>query len=143
MSIYAFTLAGGNFLAPVICGFIAEYQGWQWVFYYPSIFLAVVFVFLFFVLEETNFERLSVGIVENLTRTSSKNELPNEKEGPEDATEEASDLNPVNSTISGYHKKTYFQKLSLSGTRREENTIIRRVRQTIYFLSWPVIFYSG
>lgn len=31
MGVYAFTLAGSNYFAPVICGFIAEYQGWQWV----------------------------------------------------------------------------------------------------------------
>ncbi|KAK2674524.1 Major facilitator superfamily [Fusarium oxysporum f. sp. vasinfectum] len=31
MGIYALTLAGSNYFAPVICGFIAEYQGWQWI----------------------------------------------------------------------------------------------------------------
>jgi MFS family permease len=31
MGIYAFTLAGSNYFAPIICGFIAEYQGWRWV----------------------------------------------------------------------------------------------------------------
>jgi MFS family permease len=33
MGIYSFTLAGSNYFAPIICGFIAERQGWQWVFY--------------------------------------------------------------------------------------------------------------
>lgn len=33
MGIYAFMLAGSNYFAPIICGFIAERQGWQWVFY--------------------------------------------------------------------------------------------------------------
>ena len=39
MGVYAFVLAGSNFFAPIICGFINEYQGWRWVFYYPTIFL--------------------------------------------------------------------------------------------------------
>lgn len=143
MSIYAFTLAGGNFLAPLICGFIAEYQGWRWVFYYPSIFLAVVFVFLFFALEETNYERHSVGIVEDPSGASSDTEGRNEKDGPQDSTLAASDRDSTGHQQSAYSRKTYLQKLSLFSTRREENTILRRVRQTIYFLSWPVIFYSG
>ncbi|KPA35639.1 serine threonine kinase 16 [Fusarium langsethiae] len=39
MSVCALTLRGSNYLAPVISGFIAEYQGWQSVFYWPAIFL--------------------------------------------------------------------------------------------------------
>ena len=31
MSLYAFMLAGSNFFAPIIAGFIADAQGWQWV----------------------------------------------------------------------------------------------------------------
>ncbi|RFU81385.1 serine threonine kinase 16 [Trichoderma arundinaceum] len=57
MGIYALTLAGSNYFAPVISGFIAERQGWQWVFYWPTIFLVAVFVFLFFFMEETNYNR--------------------------------------------------------------------------------------
>lgn len=64
MGIYAFTLAGSNYIAPVICGFIAEYQGWGWVFYWPAIFLSVVFVFLFLFMEETNYNRTTSTIAE-------------------------------------------------------------------------------
>jgi hypothetical protein len=48
MGVYALTLAGSNYFAPIISGFIAEGQGWQWVFYWPAIFNAVTLVFLFF-----------------------------------------------------------------------------------------------
>ncbi|KAG4279596.1 hypothetical protein FPRO04_13574 [Fusarium proliferatum] len=57
MGVYALALTGSNYFAPVISGFIAEYQGWQWVFYWPAIFLAFVFVFLFMFMEETNYSR--------------------------------------------------------------------------------------
>jgi MFS family permease len=60
MGIYSFALAGSNYFAPVICGFIAERQGWQWVFYWPAIFNAVTFVFLFFFMEESNYQRQTV-----------------------------------------------------------------------------------
>ncbi|KAK7592431.1 hypothetical protein V3481_007048 [Fusarium oxysporum f. sp. vasinfectum] len=57
MGVYALALTGSNYFAPVISGFIAEYQGWQWVFYWPAIFLAFVFMFLFLFMEETNYSR--------------------------------------------------------------------------------------
>jgi MFS family permease len=31
MAFYAFMLAGSNFLAPILAGFIDDGQGWQWV----------------------------------------------------------------------------------------------------------------
>jgi MFS family permease len=62
MGIYSFALAGSNYFAPIICGFIAERQGWQWVFYWPAIFNAFTFIFLFFFMEETNYQRQSTGV---------------------------------------------------------------------------------
>lgn len=29
MGLYGFALAGSNYFAPIICGFIADGQGWQ------------------------------------------------------------------------------------------------------------------
>lgn len=31
IAVYGFALAGSNFLAPVLAGFINDGQGWQWV----------------------------------------------------------------------------------------------------------------
>jgi len=31
IGVYAFLLGGSNFFAPIIAGFIADAQGWQWV----------------------------------------------------------------------------------------------------------------
>lgn len=31
MAIYALFLAGSNFFAPIIAGFISDGQGWKWV----------------------------------------------------------------------------------------------------------------
>lgn len=138
MGLYACFLAGSNYLAPVICGFIAEYQGWRWVFYWPSIFVGCAAVFLFFFCEETNYVRHHVdqpvpARVES--STTSKHSGEHEKSAPADT--EAAEVGAV------YTKKSYAQKLSLLGPRQEQNTVFRRFWQILYYLSWPVIFYAG
>ena len=55
---------GSSYFAPVIYCFINDYLGWRWVFYWPAIFLALSFVFLFFFMEETNYDRKTVNVIE-------------------------------------------------------------------------------
>lgn len=136
MGLYTLCLAGSNYIAPVICGFIAEYHGWQWVFYWPSIFIAVALVFLFFFLEETNYERRATA-----TDTSAASSGSDHEKGSISA--EISASTPVPDREVVYNKKTYMQKLSLLGPRQSRNNMLRRFRQVLYFLSWPVIFYAG
>ena len=42
LAVYALALVGSNYFAPVICGWINDGQGYKWVFYWPTIFCAVV-----------------------------------------------------------------------------------------------------
>ncbi|KAJ5585724.1 hypothetical protein N7450_005511 [Penicillium hetheringtonii] len=142
MGLYAFFLAGSNYFAPVICGFIAEYQGWQWVFYWPSIFIAFEIIFLFFFMEETNYSRDRVQDIPiaNVPLESShdtgieetKTVIPVSKQPSPDT-----ELGTV------YTKKSYVKKLSLVGPKQQQNTMLRRLWQSLYYLSWPVIFYAG
>ncbi|EEU34751.1 uncharacterized protein NECHADRAFT_94856 [Fusarium vanettenii 77-13-4] len=118
MGIYSFALAGSNYFAPIICGFIAEYQGWRWVFYWPAIFLAFVFVFLFLFIEETNYNRVSHPVKE--TGRTSMAETGEVYAAP----------------------KTFIQKMSLWQPSPGQNMLKRAVR-SLSFLSWPVIFYAG
>jgi MFS family permease len=140
MGLYAFFLAGSNYFAPVICGFIAEYQGWRWVFYWPSIFAGFAIIFLFFFCEETNYVREYVEqpatVVRTDSSTVSENSGEHEKSVP-DADSEAAEAGTV------YTKKSYAKKLSLLGPRQKQNTMFRRLWQIMYYLSWPVIFYAG
>lgn len=53
--LYAFSLVGSSYFAPIIAGFIAQGQGWQWILFWCAIFLAVGFVYLFLFMEETNY----------------------------------------------------------------------------------------
>jgi MFS family permease len=147
MALYALCLAGGTYIAPLICGFIAEYHGWQWVFYWPSIFLGATATFLFFFMEETNYSRqltnaMSAVALEESPHTSSEQEnrishLSKEADLQPDM---AVDTEP--GIITSRHSKTAMQKLALLGPP-QPNNMIRRARLTLCFLSWPVVFYAG
>ncbi|KAJ5156565.1 hypothetical protein N7492_009368 [Penicillium capsulatum] len=140
MALYAFFLAGSNYLAPVICGFIAEYHGWRWVFYWPSIFTGVALIFLFFCMEETNYVRAHAepSIVADHPVDSSHS---SHSEDPEKSAAESNQ--PTTEAGAVCRKKSYVQKLSLLGPYQAQNTMFRRLWQTLYYLSWPVIFYAG
>lgn len=141
MGLYSFFLAGSNYFAPVICGFIAQYQGWQWVFYWPAIFIAVALVFIFFFLEESNYVR---DTSDHAPGTGSGSDHPDL-----DADQEKGSASGISEAVSPeqaapvYKKKSYFQKMSLLGPRQPRNNMFRRSWQIVYYLSWPLIFYAG
>ncbi|CCH45907.1 putative transporter [Wickerhamomyces ciferrii] len=59
MGIYAVALFTANYMAPMLAGFVYDGMGWKWVLWMSSVFSAVCFVFLFFFVEETNYDRNS------------------------------------------------------------------------------------
>ncbi|KIW43231.1 uncharacterized protein PV06_04354 [Exophiala oligosperma] len=54
-AIYLCLVIAGNYLGPVAAGYVAVNQGWRWVFWYCTIFMAIVAVFMFFFLEESKY----------------------------------------------------------------------------------------
>lgn len=146
MGLYAFFLAGSNYFAPVICGFIAQYQGWRWVFYWPSIFCGGAIIFLFFLMEETNYVRdqIASATVANV-RLGSSHSSPNGSgvDDPEKVHPTPNQPSSLPEEGAMYTKKSYIQKLSLFGPKQAQNTMFRRLWQSLYFLSWPVVFYAG
>jgi MFS family permease len=136
MGIYSFALAGSNYFAPVVCGFIADHQGWQWVFYWPAIFLAAVFVFLFLFMEETNYTREVVS-EDTPEVTLSQGEIKNEKSDPVTADTPTAENGEVYNT-----PKTFIQKMSLWQPSPGQNMLTRSWR-SLKYLTWPVIFYAG
>ncbi|CAI7636315.1 unnamed protein product [Penicillium glandicola] len=141
MGLYAFFLAGSNYFAPVICGFIAEYQGWRWVFYYPSIFLGVAIIFLFFFCEETNYVRAHP--VEPSTVVSETPKVSSEDSEKDKSMAADPEAATAASIRAGHSKKSYVKKLALWGPSLEQNNLFRQFWQCLYYLSWPVIFYAG
>ncbi|KAI0901219.1 putative MFS transporter [Annulohypoxylon nitens] len=136
MGWYAFTLAGSNFFAPIICGFINDGIGYRWVFYIQAIFCAATWLFLFFFMEETNYDRRTVGIIAET--------VPEEEKG-KDASKDSSNavsrvesLEPRPSTTT----KSFWQKLSVVDKPRPF-MMHYRAWQSLKLLSWPVVFYSG
>ncbi|KAF2262505.1 MFS general substrate transporter [Lojkania enalia] len=61
IGLYALLLAGSNFFAPIIAGFINDGMGWQWGLYWCAIFCGIGFIFLFLFMEETNYVRHTAG----------------------------------------------------------------------------------
>lgn len=151
MAIYAFSLAGSNYFAPVICGFIAEYQGWRWVFYWPSIFLAVVFVFVFLFMEETTYDRPVIAAVsddEEMTSTTPPpdNNVKREESGigstvaVENAVPSSGGRN--NAAPLRGKEKSFAQKLSIWHPSPGSAWLKRPVR-TFRFFAWPVVVFAG
>lgn len=153
MGIYALCLGVSSYLAPVVCGFINDGQGYQWVFYWFSIFLGAASIFLFFFMEETNYDRATVGVVEdaavgNAVLDGSADAADAEKGeaikgGAQAAASDAGSAPaPGQTVLQQTTVKTFWQKLALRDKPRP-NRFFHRVKQMVFFLSWPVVFYAG
>ncbi|KAM0550259.1 hypothetical protein ACHAPJ_008928 [Fusarium lateritium] len=139
MGIYSFALAGSNYFAPVVCGFIADHQGWQWVFYWPAIFLGAVFTFLFLFMEETNYTR-GAAPGADIPTNSQTGEDKNDKSRPD---AKATTQEPVSEIGEIYAApRTFVQKMSIWQPSPGRNMFSRSL-QSLKYLSWPVIFYAG
>ncbi|KAK7751017.1 hypothetical protein SLS62_007002 [Diatrype stigma] len=144
---YAWALAGSNFFAPIISGFINDAMGYKWVFYFPGIFCAATLIFLFFFMEETNYDRRTVGVVTTAAAGSEEavgNSSEPEKGGAEK--DKGSELaSPVDGPDhSGYaeNPKGFWQRMSLLDKPRPF-MMHYRAWQSLKLLSWPVVFYAG
>lgn len=139
IGIYAFVVAGSNFFAPIIFGFVNEQQGYRWVFYWPTIFCAVCFVFIFFFLEETNYDRQLEHSETKEDRITPSPDHLGEKHTSDSVTpnEQAFSEGRI-----GPSQKTYLQKLSIFDKPRP-NHMLYSIGQSLYLLTWPVIFYAG
>jgi hypothetical protein len=137
MGIYSFTLAGSNYFAPVICGFISERQGWQWVFYWPAIFNAATFIFLFFFMEESNYQRKTTDIVTALESPIAQGADPIDSEKAHPAGSHFTASIQV-----GTATKSFTEKLSIWQPSPGQN-MFGRAKRSLQYLSWPVIAYCG
>ncbi|KAL7815850.1 major facilitator superfamily domain-containing protein [Trichoderma gracile] len=148
MGWYAWILATSNYFAPVICGFINDGMGYRWPFYFMAIFGGVCFVFLFFFLEETNYDRTLVGTIhaadarestsaKTVSSSSTRAAVGNESHGAA-----ALPADDSSSAMLQGEKKSYRQKLSLFDKPRPFQ-MHTRAWQILRLIAWPVVFYSG
>ncbi|KAL2678828.1 hypothetical protein Neosp_009580 [[Neocosmospora] mangrovei] len=148
LGVYSLFLTGSNFFAPVICGFIADRQGWQWVFYWPAIFLGAVLVVCFLGMEETNFLRQEVL---SLTPTntpvtdvpvSRKMEQSEESDKRDVVMDRQSSANVETGEM--FATKSWLQKLKVfSSQGGDAKNAFRRVGLTFRLFSFPVVVFAG
>lgn len=120
-------------------------MGWQWVFYWAAIFCGVGLVFNFFFLEETNYQRATVGIVEMTSGTqtpTSSTATESKVENTLSATQTPEMINVESGIVEYQSQKTFVQKLSLWQPSPGPNHF-KRVIASLRYLGWPVIFYVG
>ncbi|RMZ68230.1 serine threonine kinase 16 [Pyrenophora seminiperda CCB06] len=139
MGFYSLSLAGSNYFAPIISGFISDGQGWRWVFYWPAIFLGITLVLLSFFMEETNYTRKIEGVSVLSNSNQPDSVVPK-------VDEEKSDAKIHQSTTYGENRgsstKTFVQKLSIWQPSPGAN-VLDRAKRSLMYLTWPVIFYAG
>ena len=129
MSIYAAALVGSNFFAPIICGFINDGQGYEWVFYWSAIFCGVGTAFLFFAMEETNFDRYEDACgAENVKATSNPSSA--------DKRSQVAPPRPCS------RARSYFAGHKLIETHRPF-VAHQHLKRQILFLAWPIPVFSG
>jgi hypothetical protein len=120
--------------------------------YWCAIFLAVAFVWCFFFLEETNFQRLLPEIETESSPTTSPTGSPSLT--PADSLSSAKDpeksaavpqASPVEvqADSAAYTKKTYLQKLALWDKPKPQNRVLQMMYRPLLFLTFPVVAYSG
>lgn len=155
MGWYAWTLAASNYFAPVICGFINDGVGYEWPFFIMAIFCGASFVFLFFFLEETNYDRRSVGVVYDDHPSDGKTPTKQDSDSPISADEKKSPVGAVDGgestagaggvmtrpTLHGT-EKTFWQKLALFDKPRPF-LMHWRAWQILRLIPWPGVFFSG
>lgn len=145
IALYGLLLAGSNFFAPIIAGFITDGQGWQWVLYWCAIFCGIGFIVLFFLLEETNYSR-PIQVDVGRAPASPPAELAAGKEAEKTAQViQEEPRSPPSEIQPHYSKKTYMDKLKLvrMADLRKPNRLLGMVSRPLIFLTFPVIFYSG
>ncbi|KAF1982337.1 serine/threonine kinase 16 [Aulographum hederae CBS 113979] len=152
IALYALVLAGSNYFAPIISGFIADGMGWQWVLYWCAIFCGIGFVFLFFFMEETNYVRQTAPDLPPGLSTPNQN-TPDQGEAESDVEKKLSTSPHVSSGTSGQaipialpQPRTYLTKLSLfqsSDLHKPISLPGMALRPLLYLYHFPIILYAG
>jgi hypothetical protein len=105
----------------------------------------IAFVFCFFFMEETNYVRRTIGVVEfNNEDSPSRTEIEGHiRDKPSEKTADAADARALEiNTGENYRKKTFWSKLRMLD-KPKPNLVLLRARRPLIFLSFPVVFYCG
>jgi len=140
LALYALSIVAGMYLGPVFYGYIALRADLNWVFYVPTIFNGVSFVFLFFFMEETSFSR-------TITTPQSLNveKKPDGVLEHSKTDEKGSEAEPravdceLGTMVS---QKRFISRLSL--VRKDDSyRAMRNAIRIFQYLRWPLIVFCG
>lgn len=151
LALYALTLMGVSFAAPLVAGFISNGQGWQWVMWWCAILAAVCFVVLFFLMEETSYDRRTQDDVEEEVFAEQQPTELHEynDDGDEDDSEAKKDgsvhvrSNSTESTEPMHRRTTYLQKISLTRGFKPKFLLHHYMFMPFYMAQFPVVLWSG
>lgn len=139
---YGWSLALCGKLAPMLSGFINVGMGWKWTLWWCAIFNAIAFVYCFFLMEETNYDRKHDAHPRAATNVQAADASSTDK-GAE--SKEKMVTTSVADTERGeiqWAKKTYLQKLGVKDKKRP-NRFLDIVIAPFKGFTYPSVVYAG
>lgn len=150
---YGWSLALTGKLAPMLAGFINYGMDWQWTLWWWAIFIGIAFVYCFFLMEETNYDRKYQGDGSHTPTSSSQVNSRSPAVAseiavahPQDADSKAPALvAPQEDRESGeivWPQKSYWDKLGLKDKKRP-NRLLNIAWAPIKGFTYPAVVYAG
>ncbi|CVK91413.1 related to transporter protein HOL1 [Fusarium mangiferae] len=141
MAWYGWSLALCGKLAPMLSGFINVGQGWQWTLYWCAIWNAMGFIYCFFLMEETNYDRKHDQLpLQGVALASQASTQGGDGEKTVTLDTTSSDLGE--SAEIQWPRKTYFQKLSIKDKPRP-NRLVEIMIAPFKGFTYPAVVYAG
>ncbi|KAK4615517.1 hypothetical protein CLAFUW4_10150 [Fulvia fulva] len=141
---YGLSLSITGKLAPMLAGFINDGQDWRWVLWWTAIWIGIAFIYCFFLMEETNYDRVhsphNHASVEATDAPSGLTTPGDEKDLKHITTNPTPDIEPGHLTT--YTRKTYLSKLYLLDKPRPNRMLVIFLGPFKGF-TYPVIVYAG
>ncbi|KAK2627796.1 hypothetical protein QTJ16_002442 [Diplocarpon rosae] len=144
LAVYGLSLAFAGKFAPVFAAFINTGQGWEWTLWWCAIGMGIAFIYCFFLMEETNYDRkpqashASAGSSTDAPISTTVAEILSSKETP--------DFNADSVVVEAgevtYPRKTYWQKLGVVDKKRP-NRVLEIMWAPFKFFTLPVITWAG
>lgn len=146
LAVYGLSLAASGKFAPVFAAFINTGQGWKWTLWWCAIGMGVAFVYCFFLMEETNYDRHISQSTLSEGSGSDSEDVAEPVAAADEKTTEKSRVGNEQATVEmgqvTYSRKTYWQKLGVIDKKRP-NRILDIMCAPFKFFSFPVVVWAG
>ncbi|CUM65861.1 uncharacterized protein PRCAT00003510001 [Priceomyces carsonii] len=146
MGVYAISVFGSNYLAPLVAGFIETGMGWKWVIYFSCIWNAVAFVFILVFMEESGYSRAPIKAIEKIKSIEEKNPQTINVNQVIDLEKTNSNISPILSTEEHINKeipeKTFVEKLSFRSPSKKF-LLFHYLFGPFQMCMFPVVLWSG